>query len=47
MGLISTSSNRNNTMIVPTVHWKIFKPFLNILSNGAIFYQKNSISAQN
>jgi hypothetical protein len=26
MGWISTS-NRNNTMIVPTVHWKIFKPF--------------------
>jgi hypothetical protein len=29
-------------MIIPIVHWKIFKPFLNILSNGTFFKSKNS-----
>jgi hypothetical protein len=27
-------------MIIPIVHWKIFKPFLNILSNGTFLNQK-------
>jgi hypothetical protein len=29
-------------MIIPIVHWKIFKLFLNILSNGTFFKSKNS-----